>query len=81
MNAISLYSKKTKAELLAMQAAIQDDPANRNTHGIYIYKPAARKKLDAIAVAITMHLDDERTAAGRTVNRAGYTGRQTKRRR
>lgn len=80
MNAITLYRRHDKAALLAIQAAIMSDPGNRNTSGgLYIYTPRARRKLDAIAVAITMHMDDERNAAGDPVSQDGYTGRQSKR--
>ena len=83
MDAIKLYRKYTKDALLSMQAKIADDPESRNTTpgSIYIYKATARKKLDAIATAITMHLADEREAAGQPVSQAGYSGRQTNRRR
>lgn len=82
MNAIRLYQKHTQAELIAMRDAITADPSNRDTLGsIYIYKPAARRKLDAIDLAITMRLEDTRNAAGQPVSAAGYSGRQAKRRR
>lgn len=66
MNAITLYRRHDKAALLAMQAAIMADPDSRNTSGgLYIYTPAARRKLDAIAVAITMHeAEDKRPLRG-----------------
>ena len=60
--ALTLYKRKTQAELTAMQQAIRDDPACRMPpgSGIHIYTPKARKKLQDIAWAIRYHLDDKR---------------------
>lgn len=81
MNAINLYRKHTQAELIAKRDAITADPTNRAAPGgIYIYTPSARRKLDAIDTAITMHMADKREAAGQPVSQAGYSGRQTNRR-
>lgn len=80
--ALNLYKKHSQAELLGMQAAIASDPANRNTAGgIFLHTAAARRRLDDIAQAITFHLDDSRTAAGRPVPTDGFSGRKSNRRR
>jgi len=64
-----------------MQAAISNDPANRNTDGgIHLFVPKARKKLSDIAEAITYHLADKRAAAGKPVVADGYSGRKSNRR-
>ncbi len=80
--AASLYRQHSKAALLQMQQGISDDPANKETGGgLFLYSAPARKKLSAVATAITMHIADERAAAGRPVPTCGYSGRQTGRRR
>jgi len=74
-------SGKTNPELLALQSAIQDDPANWETGGLHIYTKLARKKLDAIAREITHNLAVKRKADGNPVCADGYSGRGSKRRR
>ncbi len=72
---------KTNAELVAMQDAIQQDPASFNpVPSIFIYSPAARRKLDAIARAITENLRLKRQQEGNPVPCDGYSGRQSNRR-
>ena len=79
--ALNLYKRHSQADLVSMQAMVASDPANRNPDGgIFIHTAQARRKLDDIAQAITFHLDDSRTAAGRPVPTDGYSGRQSKRR-
>ena len=80
---LALYKRHTKLELLAMMHDVTSDPANLALpgQGIYTHTPAARKKMDAIAAAIAIHMADERAAAGRPVPVAGYSGRQTNKRR
>lgn len=55
------YSKLTMYELQAARVAIEADPENANPEhaagtSIYLYKPAACSKLEAIAWAITARL-------------------------
>lgn len=77
----SLYKRYDQAALLRMQAAIEADPASRNTAGgIFIYEAKARKTLSDIAEAITMHMADRRAQAGCPVVVNGYSGRQQNRR-
>ena len=80
--ALSLYKKHDQAELLRMQAAIEADPASRNTSGgIHLYAPNARRRLSAIAEAISYHMADRRAASGRPVPSDGYSGIKQNRRR
>ena len=73
---------KTTEELLAMQAAIDNDPKNRMPPGnLNLYTKNARRKLDDIAQAISDNMADKRAAAGDPVPTCGYSGRQTNRRR
>lgn len=67
MDAVKLYRKYSIDELQAMAAKIKADPANQYARNsvqratsIYLYTPAARRKLDAIAWAITYHLQENR---------------------
>ena len=79
--AVSLYKRHSKAALLQMQQAISEDPASKATGGgLFLHTAPARKKLDEVASAITMHMADDRAAAGRPVPTCGYSGRQTNRR-
>jgi hypothetical protein len=65
--------------LLDKQAALMANPANKTT-GLFLYTPAARKKLDQIARDITHLLAEQRSAGGDPVRADGYSGRQTNRR-
>ena len=70
------------AQLLEMSSAIEADPANQMPPGsLYLFTQPARKKLDEIAMAITDNIADARAAAGDPVPTAGYSGRQSNRRR
>ena len=62
MNAPELYKRYTLGELEDMAAAIRENPQNQQTGSLYLYTPKARKKLDAIAYAITWHLRDRKEA-------------------
>jgi len=55
-------SEKSMKELLAIQQAICNDPAQRNPNpdSIFIYKPSARRRLNDIGWAITQHLQAKR---------------------
>ena len=54
-----MYRKHTMEELVEMDKALMADPANRNPPGgLYVYTPKARRKMKAIAEAITYHLAD-----------------------
>ena len=75
------YHTKTTPELLKMMADVEQAPANRKPPGgLYLYTPAARKKLDAIALAITANAAEARRLAGDPVRADGYSGRQSNRR-
>lgn len=79
--ALKLYQKHSQDDLLKMEAALCNDPANRAPTGsIFIYNKSTHKKLAEIASAIAMHLADKREAAGNPVPTCGYSGRQTNRR-
>ena len=62
---IRRYSKLAMDELQAARLSIEADPENRNPNrsSIYIYKPRARSKLEAIAWAITHRLMADRGGA------------------
>ena len=62
---IRRYDKLTMDELQSARIAIEMDPKNVNpghTNGtsIYLYKPSARSKLEAIAWAITHKLMEKK---------------------
>lgn len=80
MNAIKLYNRYTKDQLVALRRTLSDDPKNRNPPGqLYLHNAATRKKFDAIDLAITYHLADQREANGKPVSTAGYSGRKSNR--
>ena len=63
-----LYTKHTMAELSEMARAIKADPANRNPEhaagrSIFLYDKKARRKLDDLSWAVSMHLGDKAEAA------------------
>ncbi|OQA09848.1 MAG: hypothetical protein BWY66_00387 [bacterium ADurb.Bin374] len=72
---------KTTEELLAMIREIEDDPANRQSTGLYLYTEKARKKTDKIARAIAALAAEKRRLAGDPVPCNGYSGRKSNRRR
>jgi hypothetical protein len=59
-----LYKRHSMDELIDMRDDLCNDPANRNPvrGSIYLYTKKTHKKLDDIAWAITMHMQDRRTA-------------------
>jgi hypothetical protein len=64
-NAVRLSSNLTMDQLQELRLAVESDPKSKNPQhaagkSIWIYAPAARKKLDAIAWAITYHLQQKR---------------------
>lgn len=72
---------KTNTELLVLQADIEAAPANQLPSGsLHRFTPQARRKLDAIRMAITRNLAVARAAAGNPVPCDGYSGRQSNRR-
>lgn len=75
MDSVKLYTKYSIAELQEMEKKIKEDPKNQLTGQFYLYTPSARKKLDAIAWAITYHLRDAKIARGESINDSGYTGK------
>jgi hypothetical protein len=61
MTPLLLYQKHTQAELEALLSTIRADPANKTAPGsFYLYLPKARKRIDAIVSAITLHMADTR---------------------
>jgi hypothetical protein len=74
------YKKYSKAELLQLTSEIEGDPGNKETEGLFLYIKPARKKLAAIAEAITWHLADERELNGKPIPVSGYSGRNSKKR-
>lgn len=56
-------AKLTMDQLLEKRRAIETDPANsnKNPRSIYLYTPAAQRKLDNIAWAITYKLGPIKT--------------------
>lgn len=64
--ALKFYNKYTKAELVELARMVEINEDNRAPQGTSIHKllPAARKKLAAIDLAITWHMDDDRKIAG-----------------
>lgn len=58
MNAVDLYRKFTIEELQEKERTIKSDKKNQLTGQLYLYTKPARKKLDAIALAIYYHLKD-----------------------
>lgn len=76
MDAVKLYNKYSIEELQAMEKKIKEDPRNQLTGQFYLYTPSARKKLDAIAWAITYHLKDARIAKGEFIREDGYAGKK-----
>lgn len=83
MNALQYYKKYSTNDLLKLQESITSNPENKNPSpdSIWRYKKPVHKKLDEIARAIAMHMQDKREANGDIINQAGYTGRQSKRKR
>lgn len=82
MHAHTLYKRHSKAELLALQEQVEQDPENKAEAGsIFLHSGRARKLLENIATAISYHMADERAARGSPVPVSGYSGRQTNRKR
>lgn len=57
------------AQLDALRLEIENDPANANPRhaagrDIYLYTPAARRKLTALSWAVSYKLADERRSSG-----------------
>lgn len=51
------------AELNELREGVQNDPKNQNPPGsFYLYTPAARRKLDALAWAVTHKLRERKAA-------------------
>lgn len=71
---------KTNEELLKLKSKIESDPLNKAT-GLYLYTPAALKKMKEIDLQITHNLAMKRQAEGRPVPCDGYSGRKSKRHR
>lgn len=63
-NPAKLATAYTTEELVALQKEVCADPKNQNRQGIWLYTPEARRKLDAIAWAITYKIREAREKAG-----------------
>lgn len=67
---VDLYRNLSIGQLGELRAAVEGDPASANpAHArgsIYLYTPSARRKLDAIAWAITYHLQDAKQCPPRS---------------
>jgi hypothetical protein len=66
-NAVRLADENSLEQLEALRRSIVDDPANANPahatgRSIFLYAPAAQRKLDALAHAVTMKLAERRRA-------------------
>lgn len=71
----------TNEQLIAFSQIIEEEPANRMPIGsINRFTPAARQKLDEIALAITDNLAEARKRNNDPIVTDGYSGRQTNRR-
>ena len=71
--AYNLYKRYTMAELIKMARTVCDDPKNQNPlhatgKSIWLYKKSALLKLDAIAMAITWHVADNRPADDKPIS-------------
>jgi hypothetical protein len=67
-DAVRLYRNLTMPQLTELLQALYADPANANPahaagHDIHLYTKSSRRKMDAIAWAITYHLKDKKDAA------------------
>ena len=59
MNAVSLYRKYDMPTLVEMLRLVSELPESQLRNGsIYLLTPKARKKTDAIARAISWHMED-----------------------
>ena len=72
MNATKLYDKHTLGELTEMES--------RYCKNTEISEATRKRAVEAIRWAITWKLQDARAARGETINREGYSGRNSKRR-
>ena len=73
--AARLCEKHTMRELLDMNNAVFQDPANAALPGgLHILTPSARKLSDDLARAITWKMAEKRIAEGMPPAVAGYTG-------
>ena len=65
-DAVKLSNAYTIDELVTLQKQVMEDPASRNPahddhrKSIWLYTKAARRKLDAIGLAITYKLKEKR---------------------
>lgn len=72
---------KSVDDLVAMRQEIEKEPSNRNPPGsLFIFTKKARKKLDAIDLAIADAIRQLRLSRGEIIDNSGYSGRQTNKR-
>lgn len=61
MDPVKLYNKYSMEELVALMQRIEaENKSDKRYDGIYLYPKPIRKKLDAIARAISWHVEDRR---------------------
>lgn len=74
---------KTNAELVAMDAALCQDPQNANTGdgGLNLYNRKTQRKLEEIRRQIAWNMKQGMKARGEYINEDGYSGRKCNRRR
>ncbi len=53
--ALRLHERHTRAELVAMVAELQDDPASQQWGALHLLTPKARRRLDDLMLAIYWH--------------------------
>ena len=58
-------SQYSLADLNALRLSVESDPNNRNPDGgsLYIHSKSARRKLDALAWAVTYRMAEDRATA------------------
>lgn len=72
----------TNAELVALRREIESKPENQMPpDSFWRYTEKARKQFEKIDWAIFENIRESRRLAGNPIPTAGYSGRQTKRRR
>ncbi|WP_221091197.1 hypothetical protein [Deinococcus aquaedulcis] len=79
------YDGWTQTQLLVELQAQEADPKNKNTdpRRLHLYTPAAQRRMDALALAITLEMTRRKYGGdGRDApfHNLGYSGRQTSRR-
>ena len=69
-------------ELQVARKAIENEPGARNEPGsLFHFTEKVRKRLDKIDRLIQFRIGEAREARGETINREGYSGQQSNKRR